>query len=168
MTRILQYLLFIFSCLEIQGQSRFPVITVYSGSGFYLNEPSICIDPENPDIMVAGSVLNDFYYSSDGGVGWTRGTLTCPWGVWGDPVVIFDTNSNYYNLHLAYPSSPGWWLDRIILQDVIIPGVLAPDVYPVISTSGFSCNNLVIRPEASMTVVPGTIVKVAGNVIMEN
>jgi len=98
------------------AQSRFPVVQIYSGSGSYINEPSICINPRNLNQVVAGSVLNDFYHSDNGGESWTHGILNCPWGVWGDPTIIVDTNNNFYYLHLAYPPSPGWWIDRIICQ----------------------------------------------------
>jgi len=105
-----------FQTLVLFGQSSFPVVPVYFGSGSYYNEPSICINPKNTNQVVAGSVLNDFYYSSNGGSTWTHGTLSCPWGVWGDPVVVVDTSGHFYYFHLAYPPSPGWWIDRIICQ----------------------------------------------------
>jgi hypothetical protein len=105
-----------FSVLSLFAQSRFPVVTISSGSGSFKNEPSICINPKNLNQIVAGSVINDYYYSSNGGVSWTQGALSCTWGVWGDPVIIVDTSNNFYYLHLAYPSSPGWWIDRIICQ----------------------------------------------------
>ncbi|NVO18055.1 MAG: exo-alpha-sialidase [Bacteroidetes bacterium] len=105
-----------FAAGVLQAQSRFPNVTIYSGSGSYINEPTICINPKNLNQVVAGSVLNDFYHSENGGVTWTHGNLSCPWGVWGDPSLVVDTNSNFYYFHLAYPPSPGWWIDRIICQ----------------------------------------------------
>lgn len=98
------------------AQSLFPTVLIYSGSGSFVNEPSICINPKNLNQVVAGSVINDFYRSDDGGVSWTHGTLSCPWGVWGDPAIAVDTNGSFYYFHLAYPPSPGWWIDRIICQ----------------------------------------------------
>lgn len=100
----------------LHAQSQFPVVQIYTGNSSYINEPTICINPKNVNQVVAGSVLNDFYYSSNAGDSWTHGTLSCQWGVWGDPVVIVDTSQNFYYFHLAYPPSPGWWIDRIICQ----------------------------------------------------
>ena len=36
-------------------------------------EPSIAINPNNVDQIIAGSVLNDFYYTNDGGKSWRLG-----------------------------------------------------------------------------------------------
>ena len=35
------------------------------------DEPSIAIDPKNPNRLVAGSNIDNFYYSSDAGRSWT-------------------------------------------------------------------------------------------------
>ena len=103
-------------CLSLTAQTRFPVIPIYLGSGSFFNEPSICVNPKNTNQIVAGSVINDYYYSGNGGLNWTHGTLSSPWGVWGDPSVVIDTSGSWYYFHLSYPSSPGWWIDRIICQ----------------------------------------------------
>jgi len=44
-------------------------------------EPSIMMDPNNPNILVAGSNLNYYYTSSDGGTTWNVNILT--------PVMVF-------------------------------------------------------------------------------
>ncbi len=103
-------------CFSLAAQTRFPVVQIYTGSGSWINEPSICVNPKNTNQIIAGSIINDYYSSSNGGVTWTHGTLSSPWGVWGDPVIIVDTNSSWYYLHLSYPGYPGWWIDRIICQ----------------------------------------------------
>jgi len=97
-----------------EAQSRFPNVNVWALN--YINEPTICINPNNVNQMVGGANNNRFIYSGNGGVTWELGTLSCPWGVWGDPVVIVDTANNFYFFHLSYPSSPGWWIDRMICQ----------------------------------------------------
>lgn len=84
-------------------------------SGYKPCEPSIVIDPENTDQMVAGAIINRYYYSLDGGYNWDKGLLESPWGVWGDPCIIVDTNSSYHYLHLSNPVS-GNWIDRIVSQ----------------------------------------------------
>ncbi|RLD85565.1 MAG: hypothetical protein DRJ02_10140, partial [Bacteroidetes bacterium] len=38
-------------------------------------EPSITMNPRNPDQLVAGANLNNYYVSNDGGYSWTRGPL---------------------------------------------------------------------------------------------
>ncbi|MFK7785593.1 MAG: sialidase family protein [Crocinitomicaceae bacterium] len=78
-------------------------------------EPSIAIHPENPKIMIAGSVLSDYYYSKNGGKRWKSKTLKSPYGVFGDPVVIFDTKGRPYYFHLSSYKETSH-LDRIICQ----------------------------------------------------
>ena len=78
-------------------------------------EPSIAIDPNNPKHMAAGSVLTDYYYSTNGGKKWKSKTLTSKFGVYGDPVLMFDNNSRLYYFHLAsYLETTH--LDRIVCQ----------------------------------------------------
>lgn len=83
-------------------------------------EPSISINPQNPDNIVAGAVLNGFFYSEDGGATWYADTLVSSFGVWGDPVLISDTAGHHYYLHLSDPTGENWSsteiLDRIVIQ----------------------------------------------------
>jgi len=83
-------------------------------------EPSIAIDPLNPDIIVAGSVLNRVHYSHDGGLTWESKALESEYGVWGDPCIVVDRNSNFYYFHLSNPENKGWaserLLDRMVCQ----------------------------------------------------
>lgn len=85
------------------------------------NEPSICLDPQDPARIVAGANLNNFYYSSDTGKTWTGGSLTSPFGVWGDPVISVDTNGHFLFLHLSNPTG-GNWIDRIVCQKSVNGG----------------------------------------------
>ncbi|MDX2361552.1 MAG: sialidase family protein [Crocinitomicaceae bacterium] len=78
-------------------------------------EPSIAINPKNPKIMAAGSVLSDYYYSTNGGKKWRSKTLMSPYGVYGDPVLMFDLEERLYYFHLASYASTSH-LDRIICQ----------------------------------------------------
>lgn len=78
-------------------------------------EPSIAINPKNPDQIIAGSVLNDFYYSNDGGKSWSSESLRSEYGVWGDPVLMFDTTNTAYYFHLASYKKTSH-LDRIVCQ----------------------------------------------------
>ena len=87
----------------------------------FVCEPTIAINPNDPDNMVAGSVLDNFYYTKDGGKTWQNGKLTSPFGVYGDPVVVADARGNFYYLHLSDPTGgKGGYetekLDRIVVQ----------------------------------------------------
>jgi hypothetical protein len=82
---------------------------------YFPTEPSIIMDPKNPANLVAGTVLNNAYMSTDTGKTWTEQKLFSPYGVWGDPVVIVDTMGHFYYFHLANPPG-GNWIDRIVCQ----------------------------------------------------
>lgn len=79
-------------------------------------EPSIMINPKNPNQLVAGSNISNYYYSEDGGLSWSAGNLVSPnYGVWGDPCIIVDTAESFYFFHLSNPPQ-GTWIDRIVAQ----------------------------------------------------
>ena len=78
-------------------------------------EPSIAIHPKDQKFQIAGSVLDDYYYSKDGGETWKSSTLKSPYGVYGDPVLIFDSLGKAYYFHLA-SYDLGSHLDRIVCQ----------------------------------------------------
>lgn len=79
------------------------------------NEPSISLNPKNPNNIVAGANNDKYYLSYDGGLTWTEGTLTSTYGVWGDPCIICDTTGAFYFFHLSNPPE-GDWVDRIVCQ----------------------------------------------------
>lgn len=89
-----------------------PQAASYSASQI---EPSIAINPKNTNQVIAGTVLNDFYYSNDGGKSWSSESLKSKYGVWGDPVLMFDTASTAYYFHLASYRATSH-LDRIVCQ----------------------------------------------------
>ena len=76
-------------------------------------EPTICINPNNTQQLIAGTNLSNYYYSNNGGLNWTEGTLTSSFGVYGDPCVVCDTNGSFYYFHL---SNTTYWIDRIVCQ----------------------------------------------------
>ncbi|MEL6863120.1 MAG: sialidase family protein [Bacteroidota bacterium] len=82
-------------------------------------EPSIIINPKNPDNIIAGSVLNFYHYSFDGGKTWTTEQLQSPLGVYGDPCVAADADGNVYYLHLGDPEGTGWESKRM-LESIVI------------------------------------------------
>ncbi|MEZ5196438.1 MAG: T9SS type A sorting domain-containing protein [Bacteroidales bacterium] len=88
----------------------------FSSSPYSPEEPSIYVNPLNPDELIGGANINNVYISNDGGYTWSANVLQSQQnGVWGDPCCIVDTAGNYYYFHLAWPSS-GNWIDRIVCQ----------------------------------------------------
>ncbi|MEY5043061.1 MAG: hypothetical protein RJA19_288 [Bacteroidota bacterium] len=90
------------------------------GSSYAPCEPSIAISPLDPQVMVAGSILDNVYHSHDGGATWERQRLRSPFGVFGDPCVVASPLGDFYYLHLSNPDGRGWdseaLLDRIVCQ----------------------------------------------------
>jgi hypothetical protein len=87
----------------------------------YVCEPSIAINPKDPDNIVAASVLNNIYVTTNGGAAWTKVKVKSPFGVYGDPSVIADSKGKFYFFHLSDPThGQGDYdsekLDRIVVQ----------------------------------------------------
>ncbi len=110
---------FLVSC---KSSGPYPNIRIDRNEGFGLGpcEPSIAIDPNNPNRLVAGAVLDRAYYSHDGGKTWNKQQISSSYGVWGDPVILADYQGNFYYFHLSFPSGEGDWdsdkLDRMVCQ----------------------------------------------------
>ncbi len=79
------------------------------------SEPSIAIDPTNNNNIAAGCIISDYYYSKDGGSTWSSKKISSVYGVWGDPVLMFDTTGRLYYFHLADYKKTSW-IDRIVCQ----------------------------------------------------
>ncbi len=102
-------------------------IKIASGqSGLGPCEPSICINPANPQNIVAGSILNRTHVSNDGGKTWASDKLKSSLGVYGDPVVRIGPKGNVYYSHLSNPKGRAYssveFLDRIVVQTSIDEG----------------------------------------------
>jgi len=96
------------------GFSQHPNVMISNSNS--PEEPSVAIDPNNTNRMIAGANINNYYYSEDGGFSWSEGLLSSPTnGVWGDPVTMVDNLGNYYFFHLSNPAV-GSWIDRIVCQ----------------------------------------------------
>lgn len=106
--------------LFVQAQTTNVRLDVWNGKRYQPCEPSIAIDPTDPNVVVAGSILDNVYRSADGGVSWVSETLTSPLGVFGDPCVVASPTGDFYFLHLSDPEGKGWQsealLDRIVCQ----------------------------------------------------
>jgi hypothetical protein len=111
-----KYLLLAAALLFTSGiaSAQYTNIRIDSGS-HSPNEPAIWINPKNPNQVVAGANLNNVYHSTNGGVNWTRNTLTSSLSVWGDPAIFTDTLGHFYYLHLTNPPS-SYFIDRIVSQ----------------------------------------------------
>ena len=59
-------------------------------------EVSISINPANTLNLAAGANIDYYYYSTNGGLNWSQGTLTSTYGVWGDPCLVYDGEGNLY------------------------------------------------------------------------
>lgn len=121
-------LLLFFSCsrkaVEKSTEDLIPteieLVRIDSGAFFGPCEPSIAIDPTNPDYIVAGSILDRVHVSEDGGKTWTNSKLESTFGVYGDPVICADYNGHFYYAHLSNPNGRPYqdtaFLDRIVIQ----------------------------------------------------
>jgi len=103
------------------GQFKVIDVAAVPSGGFAPCEPSIAINPNNVAEMVVGTVLNGVHHSNDSGKTWKSATLLSPYGVWGDPVLIADSQGRFYYFHLSDPDNDtgyqvGRKLDRIVCQ----------------------------------------------------
>ena len=102
--------------LSAQSEFKNVVIPKPKGSVFYTqSEPAIAIHPKDQNSIAAGTILNGYYYSTDGGKTWKSKRLKSKYGVWGDPVMLFDTTGRIYYFHLSNYKKTSW-LDRIVCQ----------------------------------------------------
>lgn len=105
--------------LVLFAQNSFKIITI--SDKYEPEEVSIAINPKNPAQILVGANIDQLYLSNDTGKTWKYQKLECPsYGVYGDPVVIWDTANTFYYFHLANPNKEilkdGQWLDRIVVQ----------------------------------------------------
>lgn len=104
----LAFLMIAFSHM-VSGQN-----IMISDQGFP-SEPSIMMDPKNPNVILAGANINKYFISLDTGRTWTTHALTSSYGVWGDPAIAVDAQGDFYFFHLSNPPG-GNWIDRIVCQ----------------------------------------------------
>lgn len=84
----------------------------------YVNEPSVAIDPADPNHLVAGSNIKERFESFDGGTTWNRSSFTSAYGFYGDPVLHYTTDGRLFVTHLSQTPGKAWgaWFDRIVVD----------------------------------------------------
>jgi hypothetical protein len=121
MIRISGVLLLMSVALGTQAQFKnVKLAEAREGDRYQPCEPSIAINLDDTDNIVAGVVLDRIIYTKDGGNTWQEQQVSSPYGVYGDPALLSDTKGNFYFFHLSDPSGEGRsneaWLDRIVVN----------------------------------------------------
>lgn len=109
--------------LNLPPQATYKNIKIDEGLAIFTGpcEPSIVINTQNPMNIVAGSVLDNVYFSNDQGFSWEKQTLKSKeFGVYGDPCLVADSQGNFYYFHLSNPDNKAYsspkFLNQIVLQ----------------------------------------------------
>lgn len=102
----------------LKGSAQPLIVEIDSRKGVVPNEPSVFIHPLNDQLVLAGSNINNYYRSVNGGKTWKKTGLESSLGVWGDPVLFADSSGTIYFSHLS--KTPGKqnyeYIDRIVVQ----------------------------------------------------
>jgi hypothetical protein len=119
--KIFLFFLLIATATRLMGQFKNVKLDEQAESHGFVCEPTIAINPRYPNNMVAGSVLDNVYFSKNGGETWQTGKLSSPFGVYGDPTLIADSKGDFFYFHLSDPTGgKGGYetqkLDRIVVQ----------------------------------------------------
>ncbi|MCX7728921.1 MAG: glycoside hydrolase [Bacteroidia bacterium] len=119
MKSVLYIIFFLLMAWKVMAQLPFKVVTISDKEE--PEEVSVAINPKNPAQIVVGANINQLYLSSDTGKTWTYQKLVCEeYGVYGDPVLLWDTAHTFYYFHLSNPNKnivkDGNWIDRIVVQ----------------------------------------------------
>lgn len=114
--KIITLFIFSFLLISLDVYAQYPNIKVNT-SGNDPEEVSIAVNPSNPGNLSIGANISYLYLSTNAGFSWTQKNLTSGlFGVWGDPCLIFDGIGNLFYGHLSNTPSPGYWIDRIVVQ----------------------------------------------------
>ena len=98
-TRLILISLILF--FRVYSGAQTPNIQIGGQQNEFPNEPSVCMNPMNPDQIIIGANANNYYTSNDGGLTWQHGVITSSYGVNCDPVIVADTSGNFYYFHLV-------------------------------------------------------------------
>ena len=97
------------------------VVSIDQSSNIFssLSEPSIVINKNTNNNIIAGSIYDNVYTSLDAGNTWKNRHLVSPYGVFGDPCLASDNKGNVYYLHLSNPpvkTDSTYLIDRIVIH----------------------------------------------------
>jgi hypothetical protein len=110
-------LLIVFLIIPLVGNAQYQNVRISPTTATDPEEVSIAINPANPMQLAAGANIDYYYISTNGGLNWTQGRISSSTnGVWGDPCMLFDGAGSLFYGHLSNPPSPGYWIDRIVVQ----------------------------------------------------
>lgn len=100
------------------GYSQHRIVEIDKRKSVVPNEPSVYIHPLNDRIVFAGSNIDNYYRSSNGGKTWKKQKMESSLGVWGDPVLFADSSGTVYFSHLSRtPGKSNYeYIDRIVVQ----------------------------------------------------
>ncbi|MEN8138166.1 MAG: sialidase family protein [Bacteroidota bacterium] len=112
------YLLLLNSTL-LYSQSNYKNVKIFESKLGGPCEPSISINKNNTNEIVAGSVLDNIHRSTDGGTSWETEKLESNLGVYGDPCIISDTKGNFFYFHLSDPENGGW-SSKLLLNQIVV------------------------------------------------
>lgn len=113
--KLLYFFLLIIGFTACSQHQNIRIPLANSGYSYSGCEPSIDIHPTNNKYLAVGSVLDGYHYSKDGGLNWTSKQLKSSFGVYGDPVLKFNSKGNLFYFHLASYNKTSH-LDRIVCQ----------------------------------------------------
>ena len=136
-----------FQTLEIKN-------TILIQNNKYACEPSIAINPKNPNNIIAGSVMNNVHYTNDNTQNWQTDLIQSKYGVYGDPCLFFNQKGMAFYMHLAnsnkskVPNST--WLDRIVIQKSLDQGKTWTD------GTGIGLNGAKVQDKAWFAINPKT------------
>jgi len=101
-------------CINASGVgAQFKNIMLDEASpGNRVTEPSVTINLKDTKNIVAASILDNIYYTLDGGLTWVKTKVTSADGVYGDPVLVSDDKGTIYSFHLSDPTGEGWTNDK--------------------------------------------------------
>ena len=115
-------LLVLLLLVQTAAWAQFQNVKIYENRAFPMGvcEPSIVVNPTEPNNIIAGGILDWVFVSNDSGITWSHEKLKSKSGVYGDPCLVADNKNHIYYLHLSDPENKGWssdkLLDRIVVQ----------------------------------------------------
>lgn len=113
-------LIFLLSHQFISAQQVSPEVTLGLAS-WNCNEPSLAINPANPKECIILTNHDHSFHDHPVRNEWIHKFVKSPFGVYGDPVVLYDQQGRLFIVHLSKTKNKTWpeWFDRIVFQSKI-------------------------------------------------